>query len=150
MSLLETSVAAAHLIFAALWAGSVVFTTLAVLPPAIRGEFDAAPLASLADSLQSLSRVSALLLLLTGGHLAASRYSVDSLTGTTGGWLVLAMLLLWAILAALVEIATGRLVDGTDRQKVREPARAARRPLQLAAVVAVLLLVDGGLLTAGI
>lgn len=150
MSLVETGVATVHLLFAAVWTGSVVFVALAVHPLAMDGEIGPEPLSRLAGWLRHITRASAILLLLTGGHLAATHYSVDSLTGTTGGWLVLAMLLLWVILVALVEIATGRLVDGTGRQKIREPARKARRPLQVAAVVAVLLLVDGGLLAAGL
>jgi uncharacterized membrane protein len=150
MSLVETGVAVIHLLVAGVWTGSVVFATYAIIPPAVRGEFDAALLSSIAESLRTVSRASVLLLLLTGGHLAAARYTVDSLTGTTNGWLVLIMMLLWAILAALVEIGSGRVLDGTERRKVREPARNARRPLQAAAVVSLLLLVDGGLLAGGL
>jgi uncharacterized membrane protein len=147
MAPIETAVAVTHLLFAGLWTGSVIFLAVAVLPLATRGDLNAAPLASIADSTTTISRLSALLLFLTGGHLAGTRYTVDSLTGSFGGYLVLAMLALWLVLAALVEIGASRLSDGTDQDKVREPARAARRPLQLAAVVAALLLIDGGLLT---
>jgi hypothetical protein len=147
MAPIETAVAVTHLLFAGLWTGSVIFLAVAVLPLATRGDLNAAPLASIADSTTTISRLSALLLFLTGGHLAGTRYTVDSLTGSFGGYLVLAMLALWLVLAALVEIGASRLSDGTDQDKVREPARAARRPLQLAALVAALLLIDGGLLT---
>lgn len=147
MAPIETAVAVTHLLFAGLWTGSVVFLAVAVLPLATRGDLNAAPLASIADSTTTISRVSVLLLFLTGGHLAGTRYTVESLTGSLGGYLVLAMLALWLVLAALVEIGASRLSSGAEQAKVREPARAARRPIQLAAVVAVLLLMDGGLLT---
>lgn len=143
----DTVVVVTHLLFAGVWTGSVVFFALGVLPVAARGDMDAAPLGSVVGSLRSVSRVSALLLFLTGGHMAGTQYTVDSLLGSTTGWLVLCMLGLWAILAGLVEVGVGRVVEGTDQRKVREPARAATRLLQAAAIVAGLLLIDGGLLT---
>jgi len=58
------------------------------------------------------------------------------------------MLALWLVLIATVEIGTGRLTDGTERDKVREPARDARRFFLVAAGAALLLLVNAGLLSA--
>lgn len=147
MSTVDTVVAATHLLFAGIWTGSVVYFALSILPVAARGNLDATPLSSLAGSLRRVSRVSALLLFLTGGHMAGTQYTVDSLLGSTPGWLVLCMLGLWFVLAGLVEVGTGKVIDGTDQRKVREPARAAKRVFQAAALVAGLLLVDGGLLT---
>jgi hypothetical protein len=146
MTTVEAVVAATHLLFAGAWTGSVVFVAVAVLPVAARGDLDAKPLSSMAGTLQTTSRLGALVTFATGGHMAGTQYTVDSMLGSTPGWLVLAMLGLWLVLAALVEVGTARLVDGTDRRKVREPAREAKRPLQAAALVAGLLLVDGGLL----
>lgn len=148
MASIDTVVVVTHLIFAGVWTGSVVFVALWVVPLAREGGLDAAPLGSLAGGLRRVSRISALVLFLTGGHLAGTRYTVDSLIGSTGGWLVLCMLVLWLLLIALVEVGVGRLADGAAERKVREPARAARGPLLAAAAVAVALLVDGGLLTA--
>ena len=147
MSTVDTVVAATHLLFAGIWTGSVVYFALSILPVAARGNLDATPLSSLAGSLRRVSRVSALLLFLTGGHMAGTQYTVDSLLGSTPGWFVLCMLGLWFVLAGLVEVGTGKVIDGTDQRKVREPARAAKRVFQAAALVAGLLLVDGGLLT---
>ena len=137
-----------HSLFAGLWTGSVIFVALAVLPMAREGELNAAPLRSVAGTLTRISRVSALVLLLTGSHMAATRYTGDSLTGTTGGYLVLAMVTLWLVLAATVEIGAGRLRDGTSRDKVREPAREARSFFVVAALTGALLLVVAGLLSA--
>jgi len=137
-----------HSLFAGLWTGSVIFVAFAVLPMAREGELNAAPLRSVASTLTRISRVSALVLLLTGSHMAATRYTGDSLTGTTGGYLVLAMVTLWLVLAATVEMGTSRIRSGTGRDKVREPAREARPFFVVAALTGALLLVVAGLLSA--
>lgn len=148
MSLVNASIYVVHLLVAALWTGSILFVTYAVLPLGRDGDLNAAPLSTLADKLTTVSRLSALVLFLTGGHMAANAYTVDTLTGTSRGYLVLAMLALWFVLAGLVEVGTSRLTDGTERDKVREPSRAAAPFLQGASVVALLLLVDAGLIVA--
>ncbi len=146
MSTVETIVAGTHLLFAGVWTGSVVFFALGILPVAVSGGLDAAPLSRMTESLKTVSRVSALLLFVTGGHMAGTQYTVETLLGSTTGWLVVCMLGLWFVLAGLVEVGTGKVIDGTDKRKVRAPARGTRRLFQAAAIVAGLLLVDGGLL----
>jgi hypothetical protein len=137
-----------HSLFAGLWTGSVLFVTFGVVRIARTGELNAAPLGRIAGTLTTLSRASAVVLLLTGGHMAGTRYTGESLTGSTGGHLVLAMVALWLVLAATVEIATSRLTDGTDRDKVRDPARRAWPLFLVAATAATLLLVVAGLISA--
>jgi uncharacterized membrane protein len=137
-----------HQVFAALWAGSVVFVTYAVVPAAGDGQLNAAPLGTLAGRLKWISRASAVVLLLTGGHLALTEYGLDGLLQGSGH-LVLAMIGLWVVLMGLVEVGAAKLTDGAANKKVRAPARNARRFLQAASVVAILLLVDAGLLAAG-
>jgi len=137
-----------HSLFAGLWAGSVLFVVLAVLPMAREGGLNAAPLRSVAGTLTRLSRVSALVLVLTGAQMAVAGYTTNSLTGTTGGYLVVSMVGLWAVLAGVVEVGTSRLRDGTERDKVREPAREAKRVFLVAALTAVLLLAVSGLVSA--
>ncbi|QSX00257.1 copper resistance protein CopD [Haloterrigena alkaliphila] len=137
-----------HLIFAGIWAGSVFYVAFVVLPLARDGAFNTTkPLEAISGKLTTISRVSALLLLLSGGHLAGSRYTADGLFGTTDGHLVLGMVALWAILAALVEIGAKRLEAGLNGKKLREPAGDALPLYRAAAVVAVALLVVGGALT---
>jgi len=135
-----------HMIFAALWTGSVVFVTIAVLPTAMSGDGSPDPLSSMIGRLQTVSRASALLLFLTGGHLAGTLYGIDSLTASLRGNLVIAMLVLWFLLAGLVEVGASKLQDGFDEQKLLEPARKARPFLFGATAVAILLLIDAGLL----
>lgn len=119
-----------HMLFAGLWTGSVLFVSIAGMP------------ADGVDPLRYVSRASALVLFLTGGHMAGTRYTIESLTGTTAGWAVLSMLLLWAALAGLVEVAASRYEDGGPE--------AATTLFRAAGVVAALLLIDGGLLAAGL
>ena len=150
MALADAVSATIHVAFAGLWTGTVLFVVLAVLPLARNGTLNATPLASITGRLKTVSRLSAVLLFLTGGHLAGSLYTVERLTGTTRGYAVLAMIGLWLALAALVEIGAGKLTDGTEADKVRTPAAEATPYLQAAALVAVLLLLDAGALAGGL
>jgi len=140
MALVDTLAYGLHLLFAAVWVGSVVFVALVVLPLARDGGLDAAPFGTLVARLRTVSRTSAVVLLLSGGHMAASGYTAESLTGTGRGHLVVTMLALWVVMMGLVEVGGARVERGTDGMKVREPARKAR-PLFLAATVVGLLLI---------
>ncbi|WP_324662374.1 transporter [Haloarcula sediminis] len=144
MTLVDAAIYATHLVFAGLWSGTVLFTSYAVVPTAMGGDMQASALEAITGKLRTVSRASSVLLLLTGGHLAATRYTGESLFATGRGHLVLAMVALWFALAALVEIGASKLADGTAQQKVRQPAAEARPLLLAASVVAVLLLVDAG------
>lgn len=130
MALAEAVTSAIHVLFAGLWTGSVVFVALAGMPD------------DGVDRLRLLSRTSALLLLLTGGHMAGTKYTTATMTGTTSGLAVLAMFVLWLALGGLVEVAASRYEE--------EGAAAAKPLFRAAAVVAVLLLIDGGLLAGGL
>jgi uncharacterized membrane protein len=135
-------------VFAGLWTGSVIFMTVSVLPLALRGNFDAGPLGTVTGRFKLVSRTSVLLLFLTGSHMAGTQYTTATLTGSTSGYLVVSMLALWLLTAGVTEVGASRLADGSGRDKVREPARNARRFFQLGSVFAVLLLVVSGLLSA--
>lgn len=140
-----------HLIFAALWAGSVCYVALVVLPLARDGAFNTTkPLEVISGKLTLLSRVSALVLLLTGGHLAGMRYTSERLFGTTNGHLVLAMVALWAILAGLIEVGAKRFEAGLNGKKLREPAGDALPLYRAAAAVSIALLVVSGMITTNI
>lgn len=134
-----------HLVFAAIWAGSVFYVAFVVLPLARDGAFNTTkPLETITGKLTTISRVSALVLLLTGGHLAGTGYTAESLFGSTRGHLVLAMVALWAILAALVEIGAKRLEAGLNGKKLREPASDALPLYRVAAIVGIALFVVAG------
>ncbi|MFQ3319442.1 MAG: hypothetical protein ACI80F_001507, partial [Natronomonas sp.] len=97
------------------------------------------------SKLQWVTRISALLMFITGGHLAGTLYTAESLTGSGQGYLVL-MLALWLGLAAVIEIGSAKAQRGVDKEKIREPAREARPFYLAAAVLAVGLLIVAGLL----
>ena len=146
----------AHLVFAAIWAGSVFYVAFVVLPLARDGEFNTTkPLEVISSKLTTISRVSAVVLLLTGGHIAGTSYSIGGgtrpdLFTTTNGRLVVFMLVLWLILAALVEIGAKRFESGLNGKKLREPANDTLPLFRAAAVVAIGLLVVAGLITTNV
>jgi len=149
MAVIDTAMYALHLIFGGVWAGSVVFVTFGVLPTAGDGTANAEPLRVVVERLRWVSRASALVLLLSGGHLAGTLYTVERLTGQPRGHLVLTMVALWFGLAGLVEVGSSKLADGFDQKKVREPASEARPFFLAASAVGVALLVIGGVLSSG-
>ncbi|WP_254841339.1 transporter [Natronomonas marina] len=142
----DTAMYTIHTAFAALWSGSVLFVVAAVLPLAMDGDISPEAFGSVVSKLQWVTRISALLMLVTGGHLAGTGYTVESLTGSSRGYLVLAMVALWLGLAATVEIGSAKARRGVDERKIREPARKARPFYLAAALLAVGLLVVAGLL----
>jgi uncharacterized membrane protein len=146
MATVDTAINAIHLVFAGLWAGSVLFVARGVLPAARSGDLDATPLGGLIGRFRTWSRLSSLALLLTGGHLAGTRYTAETLLGSTRGYLVVAMVVLWLVLTGLIEVGSGRLADGLDERKVREPARSATPLFTAATVAAIALLAIGGVL----
>ena len=146
----------AHLVFAAIWAGSVFYVALVVLPLARDGTFNSTkPLEGISSKLTTISRVSAVVLFVTGGHMAGTRYTIGDnggadLFASTNGQLVLVMLALWLVMAALVEVGAKRLESGLTGKKLREPARDALPLFRAAAVAGVVLFVVAGLITTGL
>ncbi|WP_254531717.1 copper resistance protein CopD [Natrinema gelatinilyticum] len=140
-----------HLIFAALWAGSVCFVAAVVLPLARDGAFNTIhPLEVVSSKLTTISRASSLVLFLSGSHLAGTTYTAESLFGSLNGRLVLLMVALWLALTALVEIGAKRFETGLTGKKIREPAREALPVFRAAALAAIALLVVAGLLSANV
>lgn len=148
MELIDVTAYVLHSVFAGLWTGSILFMTLGVLPLARAGSLNAGPLHTVAGRFKIISRTSVLLLLITGSHMAAARYTRETLTGTDAGYLVLSMLALWLFTAGAVEVAASKLTDGSGRDKVREPARESRPFFIIGSILAILLLVNAGLLAA--
>lgn len=148
MSVVDAVMYSLHIVFAGLWTGSVLFFAGAVLPAA--GTISAPALATLATRLSWLTRLGALVFVATGGHMAGTRYTSETLFGTGRGHLVVTMLALWLLLTMTVEIGTKRLRDGAERRGAVPVAEAARPVFLVAAALALLLLVDAGLLAAGV
>lgn len=143
---LHAAMAFLHLVFAAVWTGSVVFVTWGVLPGIRTGSIGSKPLELIVNRLRTVSRVSALVLLISGG-LMAGRYG-EMLLQTTEGHLVLGMIVLWVLLIGFVEMAAKTVLEGLSDGAVGQAVGDATGRFRAAGVVAVLLLFDAGLLSA--
>ncbi len=146
MDLIHAVMWTIHVGFAILWTGSVLFVTLAVLPPATRGEIGSDVLGSLVGRLRWITRAAAVAFVVSGGHMAGQLYTVDTLAGTGRGHLVLTMIALWLLVTGLIEAAGGKLSRGLDAGKLREPARDVKPLFYVAAALSVALVVTAGLL----
>lgn len=138
MDILPTFVAVAHVVFASLWTGAVVFVALLALRLSSGETTEIVEL--VVDRLRLVSRSSAVVTLLSGAYLAAG-YSHAYFTSSTRGLLITAMVVLWIALMTSVEIGSVRLLDEDTR---------GTAILVLAGVFAVALLLDVGLLVAGV
>ena len=146
MDLLNPVMWTLHVGFAILWTGSVLFVAVAVYPAALRGDIAGDALAAIVDRLRWITRIAAVAFVVSGGHMAGTLYTADSLTGTGRGHLVLTMLALWFVTTGLVEAAGGKLTDGLDAGKLREPAHEAKPFVYAAAGLSVGLILTAGLL----
>lgn len=147
MAIADATATVIHTVFAAVWVGSVVFMTVSVLPMAKDGVLDPESVGRASGVLTTITRVSALLMLLSGGFLAGHYYTGSSLFGSTRGYLVLAMVALWLVLTGLVEMSARRLEDGLKAQRVRAPAHETEGWFRAASAVGVALLIIAGLLS---
>jgi hypothetical protein len=139
-----------HVLLAGLWTGTVLTYAVGVLPLARDSSIGVEPFSSLTGWLTKLTRVSAVVLLLTGAHLAVTRVGTGALLSTRRGYLVLAMAGLWLVLAGLVEAGGSRVRANLDAGKIRTAARESGTLYRAAAVVAVLALAEAGVLAAGV
>lgn len=142
------AVYAFHTMFAAIWAGSVIFVLVAVLPVAQRNGITGPDFQSILTRLVWITRISVFVTLMTGGHLAGTLYTFENLTGTMAGNLVLLMLGLWLILAILIEVGTARAKRTLDRESVPDVSKNIRPIFITGGLAALGLLVVAGLLGA--
>lgn len=150
MSVLATAMVFMHNLFAMLWVGSVLFFTYAVLPSAREGTLGRDPLETLLDGLTTVTRVSALLLLLSGILMGANLYTVDRLLGTTNGWLVIGKVVLWVALAGVVEAGSGKLKSGLDGGRLVDSVENTTSLFYVASAIAVLSALSVALLATGV
>lgn len=150
MSVVDTTMIILHGFFGSLWTGSVLFFVGAVLPAAASGSLSPPTLSTVTTRLVWLTRISAIIFVATGGHLAAARYTGETLFGTPRGQLVVAMLVLWFVLTGVVEASSKRLQRRATASDVSTAIAETRSLFIAAAVLAVSLLVVTGLLTANV
>lgn len=149
--MIDTVMVAVHLVFGAIWVGAVAFVTLALLPIARDGDLDRPAFEQSLSTLVRISRVSAVLMLVSGSHMMGTLnyFDTDVLLGTDRGLAVVVMLLLWLALIGIIEVATRRMRSGLDAGLLREPARDGTNWFYVATLIGVLLFVVGAMLTTG-
>jgi len=150
MAAIDSIMQVVHVLFAGLWTGSVLFVVGAVLPASTAGSISKQAMSTITTRLAWLTRISAVVFVTTGGHLAGTGYTAESLFATGRGQLVVAMLVLWLVLTALVEIGCKRLGGSAAADTVATGVESTRPIFLAAGAVALLLLVDAGLLAAGV
>ena len=101
-----------HFLSAGLWTGSVAFVAGADLPAARDGSLSPEALDHLTGRLVRLTRLNALVMLLTGGYVAGTRYTGETLTGSGRGHFVVTIVVLWFALVEVVLLLDGGLLAG--------------------------------------
>ncbi|WP_135536396.1 MULTISPECIES: hypothetical protein [Halobacteriales] len=135
-----------HTIFAALWTGGTLLVAGTVLPAARRDLLGEEALALIGRRFSYLTIASVLLLLFTGGHLAGTLYTAESLQLTGRGHLVLTMVGLWLVLPIVLYGGFRQLTGLPPEQSAATAATAARPWFLTASVVSIALLIVAGLL----
>lgn len=146
MTLVDSTVRVLHVLFAGAWAGGTLFLALAILPAARAGHISGDGLSWVARRFTMLSIASIVVLFATGGHMAGTLYTVESLSGTGRGHLVLTMVALWLVLAGVLHVGTHRMTDRLDDAGPEAAVEAGSPWFGAGAVASVALLVVAGLL----
>ena len=152
-----------HVLAGLAWVGSLAG---GLIVTARSGDLTPAGLERGLDGLLQLTRVTGLVLPVTGLYQIWLLYPTARLLSTPRGWLVVAMFALWGVVNGLVELGAYRVrrADGTEMGLARHTiarltlgddadtthlAATARPYLWAAAAGGLLLLVDAGLLASG-
>lgn len=135
-----------HTICAALWTGGTLLVAGAIVPAANDGVLGKKALTLIARRFSYLTIVSILLLLFSGGHLAGTLYTAETLQSTGRGQFVLTMVGLWFVLAVVLYIGFRRLTDIPSERSAATAATEARPWFLGASAVSIALLVVAGLL----
>jgi uncharacterized membrane protein len=135
-----------HTIFAALWTGGTLVIAGAVIPAARSELLSTDGLTLITRRFWYLTVASVLLLLFSGGHLAGTLYTAETLQTTGQGNLVLTMVGLWLVLAVVLFFGFRRLTGSPSEKSAVAPATKARPWFLGASVVSIALLVVAGLL----
>ncbi|WP_375140830.1 hypothetical protein [Salinarchaeum laminariae] len=135
-----------HTIFAALWTGGTLLVAGAVLPAARKELLGKKALALIGRRFWYLTIASVLLLLFTGGHLAGTIYTAESLQSTERGHLVLTMVGLWLILPIVLYGGFRQLTDIPSEKPASTAAVEARPWFLGASIISIALLIVAGLL----
>ncbi|RBI59488.1 hypothetical protein DMJ13_23080 [halophilic archaeon] len=146
MTTLLDVVLTVHTIFAALWTGGTFVLAGAVLPAARGDLLSKQALELITRRFWYLTIASVFLLLFTGGHLAGTLYTVESLQSTGRGHLVLTMVGLWLFLGVVLYGGFRQIASLTAEQTATAAATNAHPWFLSGSVISIALLTIAGLL----
>ncbi|WP_049890455.1 hypothetical protein [Halogeometricum borinquense] len=135
-----------HTVFAALWTGGTLVVAGAVIPAARSESLSRDGLTFIARRFWYLTVASTLLLLFSGGHLAGTIYTAETLQTMGRGNLVLAMVGLWLVLAIVLFFGYRQLTNSLSEKSAVAAATKARPWFLGASAVSIALLVVAGVL----
>ncbi|EMA40016.1 hypothetical protein [Halobiforma nitratireducens] len=146
MTFLETLAIAGHLLAVVILVGATVTMALVVLPAARRGRLSVDAVRAIGKRFALVTAVSGVAILLTGVYFTSLEYTLTALATTPSGWLTLASILVWVLLAVLLTAGTNRLAKTVAVGDARRAAERSQPWYNAATVVSVVgLLVFGTL-----
>lgn len=146
MTAIDSAAIVLHVLFAGLWTGAIVFFAWRIYPLVAAGDLEPRAAEHIVSGLQWLTRGGAIVFLATGGHMAANRYSAETLFSSGRGHLVLSMLGLWLLLTGVVEGMAAVLHRRLEDPPVTGADARLRGLVWSATALALVLLVVAGLL----
>lgn len=135
MTVLDVTIRIIHTLFAGVWTGWTVFMAALVVPAARNGKLGADGLRWMTQQFSRFTSLASVILLLTGGLMAGTLYTTESLPGSSRGHLVLTMVVLWFVLTGLSHVGSSRVKKNLD-SGVPQAAKSATTLFYAAAVVA--------------
>ncbi|MFW5911141.1 MAG: transporter [Halolamina sp.] len=146
MALIDTAFSMLHVLFAGIWAGTTVFYAWRIHPLLSDGAIDVTPAMSITTGLRWLTRIGAVVFVVTGGHMAATGYGDGRLFSDPMGHAVLGMLALWFVVTGVLEVAIGTMQDELGNGRIQTAGRETETLVKVAATFSVVLLLIGGFL----
>lgn len=148
MALIDTAFSMLHVLFAGIWAGTTVFYAWRIHPLLSDGDIGVTSAMSITTGLRWLTRIGAVVFVVTGGHMAATTpmYADGGLFSTSMGHAVLGMLTLWLVVTGLLEASISKIQDSLGQGKIQTAGRETQTLVRAAATFSVVLLLLGGYL----
>ena len=147
MALIDTAFGMLHVLFAGIWSGTTVFYAWRIHPLLSEGEIDATSAMSITTGLRWLTRIGAVVFVVTGGHMAGTGYGDGRLFSDPMGHAVLGMLTLWLVVTGLLEMAIGKMQPHLGDGRIQTAGRETETFIKVAATFSVVLLLLGGYLS---
>jgi len=146
MTLIDTAFSMLHVLFAGLWAGTTIFYAWRIHPLLSEGDIGVTSAMSITTGLRWLTRIGAVVFVVTGGHMAAMGYGDGRLFSDPMGHAVLGMLALWLVVTGLLEMSIGKIQDELAEGRIQTAGRENESFVRAAAAFSVVLLLLGGYL----